>query len=305
MFASDRDSGVAAFGIGLSVCLAFTLVMQWSYYSSQQRQGYAEQRCAAQQLDYAKRGRLASGDVPQPSVPEKDTKGKQGGNGDEPDWCDLAAQESMAQSTNLLVTPAWWGLIFSLVGLVLLTFTLRYSRRAAEAATEGLKEARRSADASVRAADVERGFIFAHPALHWSTRSALHGEWNPRYASAYCSIKNYGRSPIILRNVECVINPFDASLEPDNTLPMDQIEFPAGYVIEPGDVWQIPQLDTQLFSEEEYEPFVSRRMFVWYYGCINYEDVFGAPRLTRFRWRSDGFAEAFAPIGGPPYNERT
>ena len=43
----------------------------------------------------------------------------------------------------------------------------------------------------------------------------------------------------------------------------------------------------------------------WFYGCVVYEDVWGAEHVTRFCWGHNGRLAWFLPKGGNRYNERT
>jgi hypothetical protein len=65
--------------------------------------------------------------------------------------------------------------------------------------------------------------------------------------------------------------------------------------------------DTHLdhvLSEEEVASIVSGECFLWFYGKIVYDDVFGANHEIGFCWRFNS-PHKFEPYGGTEYNYRT
>jgi hypothetical protein len=45
--------------------------------------------------------------------------------------------------------------------------------------------------------------------------------------------------------------------------------------------------------------------FLWFYGHIVYDDIFGKGHETAFCWYYDGLAKSFYQYGGRRYNYRT
>jgi len=144
---SDRDwlLSVAIGGVALAGIL-FAASKIWESNRAREHQySYAERRCAEEQ----KRGvpqapSLGHQTVQSPSPNERPAQQKQD-EGDETHWCDLTAQESMAESTGKMETAAWVSLAVGAAGLILLGMTVHYTR-------ETLAQTRRGANAAIAAA---------------------------------------------------------------------------------------------------------------------------------------------------------
>jgi hypothetical protein len=87
---------------------------------------YAEQQCARQQAEHTAEARAAL-EEPETTSTEPETDQTDGGEPEEPDWCDLAAQQSMADSTGGMEQTAWVALGLTIVGIFLLWRTLYYT----------------------------------------------------------------------------------------------------------------------------------------------------------------------------------
>lgn len=285
-----------------ALALAFLTFAAWqSHQSRDERYPDADSRCSAEQLRRAKLEDQIR------AAPTTDQTPKGEINGREPDWCDLAAQESMANSTFHLKWAGWLSLIASIGGLIMLGTTLHFTRVAADASRDGLREARRSADAAVQTANVERGVVFISPSFRWapSNRAAEIGK---AIGYATCSFTNYGRSPIVLRQFERdLMLQTQRNADPDNTQPhMPWIEFPGGRILQENISWSLEhELELPALTPEDMQTVTNGANIVWFYGCLTYEDVLGNLRYTRFRWKWEALTMRFIPHGGPPHNERT
>jgi hypothetical protein len=60
-------------------------------------------------------------------------------------------------------------------------------------------------------------------------------------------------------------------------------------------------MDGSEFDEE----ITTGKKVMWYRGAVNYEDIHGTPRVTRFRCILDSDLKTTVPRGGKPFNERT
>jgi hypothetical protein len=76
------------------------------------------------------------------------------------------------------------------------------------------------------------------------------------------------------------------------------------------DDWAPPASEIPAFDQAVMDAIDGGHIFVWFYGRMTYEDIFGNSRETRFRWRYNGLAKgssglSFMRSGGKPHNERT
>jgi hypothetical protein len=226
---------------------------------------------------------------------------------------DLKAQQDMAWWAKWMTIATGLSVFVSALGVGLIVLTLRQNKRAMRIALAGAKSASRSVRVAKQAADassaLERGYVFVKPEYNIGLRSprpgALIDESLP-YFSASSEIRNYGRTPIILRTFESAVDLLSKPSEPDNTLPMPVILFPGGRVLEAGQKWNSSSASTTPITGSDWRITVDEGVaFVWYYGKVTYEDVLGNIRFTRFRWQYNGLAKSFEPYGGKPFNERT
>ena len=166
------------------------------YTRIQQSSEYAD-KCAAQYHD-----RL-SGLNTSPS--EKKTSDSNQKHEGQPDWCDLAAQHSMAESTRGLHWAAWATVSFTGLGAYLIWQTLLATQKTAEAAKETITVTREMGQAQTRA------YLSCIGARYWLADRRLFVE---------CTVKNYGQSPAM--NVVSKLNfdydAFDNPQSPDSAV---------------------------------------------------------------------------------------
>ncbi len=112
---------------------------------------YAEQQCARQQAQHTAQAAPAIQEGQ--DVPSADPQPGQGdGREDrEPDWCDLAAQQSMADATFGMEQAAWVALFLTAVGVALVWGTLYYTRETLKEAQNTATITREIGEAQVRA----------------------------------------------------------------------------------------------------------------------------------------------------------
>jgi hypothetical protein len=154
---------------------------------------------------------------------------------------------------------------------------------------------------------LERGYVFAKPRLVWAEylkpKEGMH--YQP---SANCTFTNHGRTPVVLWRYEADYCLLSASArEPDNIAdPMPIYLFPGGHILEAGDSWkELKDREVPGFDQATMDAISTGKIFIWFYGRMTYEDIFGNERVTRTRWRYNGLAKSFMPYSGKPYNERT
>ncbi len=148
--------GVLSAGIvlGFSLCLfAFWLSSDnriWDLDGPHKQQStYAEKRCAEYELQHARPAPL---DLPSEEAAPAEKRASKTTNqqDEEPNWCDLAAQQSMANSTRGMEWAAWATVGLSFVGVILLGFTLLYTKETLGEANATARHARRQADDAER-----------------------------------------------------------------------------------------------------------------------------------------------------------
>lgn len=307
MDSDKRYEGVAALACAVAVCLLFVLVAQGAYYARLDGgETLASRQCAAGLRDYAREGRTGHG--------ANGARAEQFGISQaHHDWCDLAAQESMARSTVGMESAAWLGLGVSAVGLVLLFFTALYARTAAQAATGSLVEARRTAEASAdaakasadaaeataRAFDLERGLVFVTPVIVTTGDVETGFRFEGR-----CELKNHGRSPVVLRELEYGFEIQDREEDPPTGFGRDETWLVPDTVLVPGDARPSIARTSQRFNREDWEMLSSGHMKIWFLARLIYEDVAGVGRRTTVRLLYRPSVEMFHPNGGPPHNQR-
>ena len=297
---SDRDwlLSVAVGGIALGLFL-FAVSKIWESNRAREHQySYPERRCAEQQeRRFSEPSTLSREPIEAPAPNDGSPKQEQQ-KGSEPDWCDLTAQESMAQSTRGMETSAWISIAIGAVGLVMLGMTVHYTRHT-------LSEARRSADAAViasnaaaRAIDIQaRG---EGPFLHAQEIVTLLGS-----DMIHPVIRNSGKSPAILirYSAQCTVGDCELVGVPVYEAPISADET----LLE-------PQKTHPLFCNAGLP--ANNVAMLW--GYVDYTDVFGNLRRLGFgfacrhwfgTWEGDGNRQATeirSPMwmrnGGTAYN---
>lgn len=112
--------------------------------------GYYAERCAAQNgWDSYRQTPALSLDEPLSGNTGSAEEGSdEGGAKQPPDWCDLAAQQSMADSTFYMMLAGWLAFVLSIVGVGLLWRTLYFTRETLRQAEATTKAALETADAA-------------------------------------------------------------------------------------------------------------------------------------------------------------
>lgn len=101
------------------------------YTSSENQSSYYKQRCAQIYPDSPFATAYLVPSLPQPESSQGNEELP-----DQPDWCDLAAQQKMAEDTAGMHLAAWAGVMSGLAGIWLLIWTLVETRRSVAVARE-------------------------------------------------------------------------------------------------------------------------------------------------------------------------
>ena len=133
------------------------------------------------------------------------------------DWCDLAAQQSMAESTFAAARSAYWAALLTGFGILLIGLTLFFTKRTLDETKRGVDVTRITGEAQVRA------FIVMKAELHNS----------PLYnvpVVIFVHIENVGNSPATKCAVEGVAAFYkrEASIQSDDIRPVQIKNFESG-----------------------------------------------------------------------------
>ncbi|TPI37611.1 hypothetical protein FJW07_17725 [Mesorhizobium sp. B3-1-9] len=273
-----------------------------SYTTSKHQSSYYAQRCAQQYPDspFAAANIHSSAGKPEAQPADNSQKAQ-------PDWCDLAAQQSVAEDTKGMHWAAWGGLVFTAIGIFFIWRTL-------SANTKAVEQAKRSADIAERALlDIERPHLFITatkplvPIKHeWAD---LPDNQRPTPEAAY-SIKNFGRTPAIINEIRaslrlCVlpptphyhpgeINNIERVIGPDDAF--NPVAFDRGGLI-------TNKILKELFLSEIHiqgrEPF-----HMYLYGEITYTSVYGITDQIGFIYRYSTHGQMFHLENIPAYTFR-
>lgn len=129
------------------------VVLAWilSNIPGKQDQTYAEKRCTEQHLRYSEVESVIGVQGEETSSPDQSTSQNKYEQNTETKWCDLAAQQSMANSTRWAVYAAWVSALVTIAGVILVAMTLHYTantldeaKTATNVAQIGAEEARKT-----------------------------------------------------------------------------------------------------------------------------------------------------------------
>jgi hypothetical protein len=195
---------------------------------------------------------------------------------------DLEAQLRMAQAAEAQV-------ILSVVGSILLGFTLWFTRIAANAANEAAAQTARSVETQIR---IEQPLLF------------ITHIFDPSHGRAAFDVRNLGKTPAVL------VATF-AAFEARDTLPdLPNYGRPRrilGKILQPDDSEQF----TTPVDKDEYLAIYDYQQTAFFWGYLQYEDVFGRTRVAGFGFSGDPMMDddgnivpglLWSRVGGKAYN---
>jgi hypothetical protein len=141
----------------LAVVLAWIL----SNIPGKQDQTYAEKRCAEQHLRYSEVESVIGVQGEKPSSSDQTASQNEYEQNGEPNWCDLAAQQSMANSTRWAVYAAWVSALVTIAGVILVAMTLHYTANALDEAKTATKVAQIGAEEAIKTNEITRQQLIA------------------------------------------------------------------------------------------------------------------------------------------------
>ncbi|WP_376704641.1 hypothetical protein RQ479_07760 [Mesorhizobium sp. ISC25] len=187
------------------------------------------------------------------------------------DWCDLAAQQSVAEDTTSMYRINLFGLIASGVGIFFIWRTLKANQFATKAAIQAANTATAAANAAIAA---ERPYVF----LWMTKRDPFDGK-----KLLGINFKNFGRTPGFVTRIQYDVGLFAVPPDPetagkqgtDRTLHKGAI---AAYDVDFPNNWHVPLTVTTDMMEGERR----KEGEIYLYGIIYYEDPFGTPHKSWF-----------------------
>lgn len=224
---------------------------------------------------------------------------------------DLAAQQDMAFWAEWMVYIAGAQAVVAAITIGLLWFTFWETRRTAKAAVK-------ATNASIGA---ERAWMFL--VVHQNNFEGLIKAIAANASGAereklrvYFHFKNLGNTPAPITQFYATVAhltelPAALIYDPPNEIAGGETAIGAGATFpteiasaeHPPRRWWLSRV-----ARLERDAAVSVRdgnSYLWFYGRLVYEDVWGDPHETRFCWRYDGMTAQFHRYGGKPYNENT
>jgi hypothetical protein len=195
MLRGGRDADIAVVGLSFVILFVGWLAVLSSNAAVHQSQSYSQHQCAREKADHS--ASFRAGELVRSAPTDQATGQQPRQHEQQTNWCDLAAQESMAQSTIGMERAAWATTVLSGVGILLLFGTLYFTFRASETADETLRQTKETnvntreiGEAQVKAFVTPFDFGIGFQELHPVVRFRL---------------KNNGNSPAIWTKATCRI----------------------------------------------------------------------------------------------------
>ena len=279
---SNRD-WLDAFASGILVGAFFLFIGFQLYPTGIDRQSDAEKACAEQQKqDALFRGFIGLGEEQAPSSNESGGKPPSTAE-QQPDYCDLAAQQSMANATLGMEWATWLMTLLTLFAVILIYRTLHATKetlneagKATAAAIAGTKAAQDTVAVTRETANRQ---LRAYISTSLATISGFPGE--PKVTIGF---KNSGQTPASDACVRAL-----RMLLPRVAMQFDVSESEARQLgdIGPGGVKSSYWMLTD-FADADEDMISSGEIVFVITGDCRYRDAFGQQQTTNFRFEMDG-----------------
>ncbi len=207
--------------------------------------------------------------------------------------CDLAAQQSMADSTDWMNRAAWAGVTLTVLGLFLLWRTMRYTRDAADhtrvaanAARDAVDEAIRTtkiAEASLEEATLNsvrqlRAYTFVYDSKIRTGTSRGMGT-----VDITVRLKNYGHTPAYRPRHR--ISTTIRKMPNNKGFPEPEARSMVQIIVAPGGDYVIHFTQIDRVQKDAMDNIRSGNAAIFAWGDLIYYDAFGKERTTPFRFR--------------------
>jgi hypothetical protein len=272
--------GYITFGwVATIVCVLLFGLLGKSYVTSEYNSSYYAEKCAGQYHDSS--SPLSS---VTPSSSDFETRKPKTEKENEPNWCDLAAQHSVAESTIWTKWAAWTSVIFTAIGVFLIWRTLIEAGKttnaaisASNAAWDTLQETKKIGAAQTRAFLNCKGGEF---------------KFTDRTIEFLIDVENFGSTPSKSMNIKAALSAMyfttKDGLPESNRIALDEQETIFGVIPARGSkkvfiVW--PRGSGRV---EDFDLMISVGHGFILDLLLDWEDVFGERQRAVFFVREDG-----------------
>lgn len=219
---------------------------------------------------------------------------------EEREKANLIAQQRMADSTNEIVAVTKWQLYVGSAGVFFLIYTLYLTRKSTSAAVE----ANRIANRALTRLEVPHLFVNTAVFEVPLTRETFDYENEERYPNVWYVVKNYGRSPAIIKEISATVYIGPNLPEKPIFYPSDVHKEEAEYVIAPGGHIKYASLCRTPITGQIMNDLGVRSTNLFFYGRIEYESLFDEGEVLGFCWRYNLGARFFERVSTPGYSYR-
>jgi hypothetical protein len=168
-----------------------------------------------------------------------------------------------------------------------------------------VRAAQKSADALPA---IERSYIFLRIENYHIQPKTIVSQGRaspPKSLSVRYTLINHGKTPAIVREIKVGIKCSTDDLSPQAWRELEAIRIPAdvlasGEALKEGGLWVS---DNEPFTDAFGVQLLKGTAFIYFFGHIAYQDVFGNERETQFCWRMA--QKSFTEWGGEKHNYRT
>jgi hypothetical protein len=198
----------------------------------------------------------------------------------------------------------WWLSAFTLLLAVVSSTQIFFLIRADQTARLSAEAAKKSAEALPA---IERGYVFLRIARHMIQLRAKStpNEHSPAHPLiVHYTFVNYGKTPAILREIRVGVQRSASTLPNDAWADQPRIQVPND-VLGAGEACGEKYLevrDPEPMTDAVADQIQSGSLYVYFFGHVTYEDVFGDDQETQFCWRLD--RAGFREWGGRQHNRR-
>ena len=211
---------------------------------------------------------------------------------------DLKAQEEMAKW-------AFWLFVVTVAGVLLLAATLRETWKAGRSAAEIFTQTRRQADIAEKSLSPFIAICIDETIFEWTrtdeSGTQITGYWYDPHVRFY--FRNYGQTPAVIKLIKAELD--DGQRPPDLSQIVVSFAPTPDHIIEAGKPTETFKTQPKALSDELKGRLKLGFSFLWLYGTVEFEDMFGNEFVSEFCWRHDGPQSVFAPYDEDRKRNRT
>lgn len=190
---------------------------------------------------------------------------------------DVDAQWAMSQWGCMMALTGFWQFVASVIGLVVLAYTLRLNRDATKAAVDAASASQAAVAVAQANAKLElRAYLSLSPA-------AIGFDWHNNQLFIYVEQRNNGQTPALKCRFFGCVEFIEHPLPDDFSFPLIEPD-PGTNVIHPGHVFTVTPSYKISAEEMSWINTGGRGHRFYFLGAISYEDVFGRGHTTKVCW---------------------